>query len=129
MPYGFGRGDFFPRQRRKRRAFCLAVTGFVSPPIRQALADDALEQLVGAGAIIDAKGLALVVAEVEFGEIALQVLRRHVVVRADDPALEDRKEVLNRVGVVEAARADVFFGRVPSRMASRMRCIMNHVDL
>jgi hypothetical protein len=38
----------------------------------------AIDRLRQAGGVIGAKGLALVVAEVEFGEIAMEVLRRHV---------------------------------------------------
>jgi len=44
----------FLRLRSKARAFCLSVTGFVSPPIGQALADHALDRLLGAGFVVNA---------------------------------------------------------------------------
>lgn len=59
------------RQRRKCRAFCLGVTGFVSPPIGQALADDPADGPGHALGIVHAEGDALVVSEVEFCEVAL----------------------------------------------------------
>lgn len=61
----------------------------MSPPICQALADYALERPSGALGIIDAQPRALVVAEVEFAEIALQVLLGNVMVCPGDAALED----------------------------------------
>ncbi len=56
------------RHRRKRRAFCLGVTGFTNPPIGEAFAPDALEGLVGALVVLD---LACVVTEIEFRKIAV----------------------------------------------------------
>lgn len=43
-------------QRLKRFAFCLGVRAFVSPPIGEALASRALDGLIGAFRIGDAKG-------------------------------------------------------------------------
>ena len=57
--------------------------------------------------VVDAKANAVGVAEVELRQIALQVRLLHVVERADDPALEDRKEVFSRIGAIEPV-ADVF---------------------
>jgi|GEM_PF-4034239 len=65
--------------------------GSVSPPIGETLATDALKDGLGAHRVIDAKGLALVIAEVKFGKVALQVLLRDVVKRADDAALENEE--------------------------------------
>ena len=48
-----------------------------------------------------------VVAKIELTEVALQVLLADVMVRAGDAALQDRKVILNRVRMPEAA-ANVF---------------------
>jgi hypothetical protein len=45
------------------------------PSIGQALADDALGQFFGARAIVHAKSGAVVVAEIELGKVAMQMLR------------------------------------------------------
>src|SRR3954451_14876738 len=80
----------------------------VSPPIGQALADDPGDCLLCTLGILDAKGRALVVAEVELAEVALQVLRADVVIGADQAALQDREVRLDRVRVPEVA-AHVLF--------------------
>lgn len=41
------------RFARRRRAFCLRVTGFTNPPIGQALAFDPAQGFVGAKFVID----------------------------------------------------------------------------
>ena len=69
------------------------------PPIGKALADDALEQLVGALAIGDRAG---VVTEVEFAGVAAKVRFADMVIHADDAALEDREEVFDGVRVPPA---------------------------
>ena len=56
------------RQRMKAFAFCLGVTGFTNPPIREALAPDAFEGLGGALVVLDLAG---VVAEIEFADVTL----------------------------------------------------------
>ena len=50
-----------------------AILFFVSPPIGQALAGDALERSRGALLIVNAERGAVVVAEVKLAAIALQV--------------------------------------------------------
>lgn len=87
------------RNTLKRLAFCLSVCGFVSPPIREALSSDALERNIGTHRIVDAKFDAVVLAEIEFSQIALQVLLAAALIRADHAALEDREEAFERVGV------------------------------
>lgn len=73
----------------------------VRPPIGQALAEDALEGLFGA---LPIGRRAVIVAEVELGGVARKVRLADMVINADDAALEDRKEVLDRVRVLLAAR-------------------------
>jgi hypothetical protein len=85
-----------------------------SPPIREALALDAPQRGVGAGRVGDA---ASVVAEVEFADVALQMLGADVVINAEDASLQDREVRLDRVGVPEAA-ANVLFDRVVDRAVS-----------
>ena len=55
-----------------------------------------------------------VVAEVEFADVAIQVLRADVVIDAEDAALERREIALDGVGVPEPA-AHVFLDRVIDR--------------
>ena len=55
----------------------------VNPPIGQALADDDAHGLVEAHGVGDPQRRALVVTEVELADVALQVLRRDVVVSAE----------------------------------------------
>ncbi len=68
---------------------------------------------VGALRILDAEGRPLIVAEVELGKVALQVLLREMVVGAHDPALEDREVALNgvRVNVAAHVLADAVIDR------------------
>jgi len=81
------------------RAFCLGIWGFVSPLTDEAFSNNPLERLLSAGAVIDAKGRTLVIAEVEFAQIPFQMLRGNVVIRADDPAFEDGEISFDRVRI------------------------------
>lgn len=74
-----------------------------SPPIGEALAFDTGERAIRAGLVIDAQRHALVVSEIEFREVALQVLRRNVMIRSDDAALEDAEIAFDSVRVRVAA--------------------------
>ena len=56
------------------RAFCFLVTGSDRPPIGQPLALDAGQRDLGAIDVVKAERDAVVVAEVELGEVAVQVL-------------------------------------------------------
>ncbi len=87
---------------------------FVSPPIGQALAGDALESFCGALIIGNAQPLAFIVPEIEFAEIAFQVLLADVLVHPGNPALEDREVVFDGVGVPEPA-AHIFVDRMVDR--------------
>jgi hypothetical protein len=80
-------------------AFSLMVLGCVSPPKREALAADTLEGDFGAHRVSDAQLGAVVHAEVELREIALQVRFAAMLVGADHAALEHREEAFQRVRV------------------------------
>src|SRR5712692_6059261 len=67
--------------------------------ICQSLSDDAIQRLRRAHLISNTKGYALVVAEIEFGQVAFEVLLADMVISAINAALEDRKVSLNRVGM------------------------------
>src|SRR5690606_17854154 len=53
-----------------------------------------------------------VVSKIEFGTVTAKVRFAHVVVGADHAALEDGEEIFGGVGVLEAARGDVFASAV-----------------
>lgn len=53
------------RQRINAAAIWLSVAGLISPPIRQALSDNAFNRFLGAHFIIDAQLGAIVLAEIE----------------------------------------------------------------
>ncbi len=52
-------------------ACCLGVRGFVSPPIGEALADDAGDGPSHAFRVVHAQSLALIIAKIELGQISL----------------------------------------------------------
>src|SRR3546814_20959744 len=74
-----------------------------SSDLGEALALDAFQGLVHALHVLDTKGSALVVAEIELRQIALQVGRANMVVGAIDAALEQGAVAINGVGVGVAA--------------------------
>jgi len=59
--------------------------------IRQALALTGLNGRNGAGFIINAQRLAMVIAEIKFGQIAMQMLLAAMLVHAAHTALENRE--------------------------------------
>ena len=61
--------------------------------------------------VIDTERDPVVLPEIELGSIAMQVRFAHVKVAAEHAALEDRKEVFDRVGMPEL-RPDIFLDRV-----------------
>jgi hypothetical protein len=70
--------DHFPAllflsQRRKARAFCLDLRGFISGIIRQPLPFGPFDNLGDSLGIFDAELGAIAVSEIEFGQIAAQV--------------------------------------------------------
>src|SRR5579862_4668952 len=87
FPHGYSRGRRF----------------FVSPPICQSLAADAFERIGCAFCIFNTARGTVVIAEIEFRQIAVQMITAAMLVRAIHAALEHTKKVLNRVGVPLAA--------------------------
>src|SRR5687767_2172028 len=79
----------FTRRQRRKRCAAILKSGLVRPSISQAFADDASGQCRGALAVIDAKANAVVVAEIKFRKIAVQMLFAAMLVDAAHPALED----------------------------------------
>ncbi len=71
MIYWSSRAFLF--QARKARAFCLEVRGFVSRTIRETFALDTQESFRRTFPIANAKLGAVVIAEIKFRKITLQV--------------------------------------------------------
>ena len=90
----------------KARAFCLAVRGFVSRTIRETLALYTQESLRRTFSIGHAKLGAIVVTEIKFRQIALQMGFADVVIDAIDATLENREVTFDRIAV--RVVADVF---------------------
>ena len=82
-----------------RRVFSFSDRLRVSRFVSEAFATEALQRDLSAAGIVYAKSLAVAVAEIELGQIAMQVSLAHVEVAAGDTALEDAEIVLNSVGV------------------------------
>lgn len=72
-------------------------------PISKPPADCPLDRFNGTLLIIDAKRDSLVVAEVAFSEIPLQVLLANVMVDTVDTAFQDREIAFDGIGVNVAA--------------------------
>ena len=81
------------------RSFSSWASGRTNCLISEALADDAFEQHIGAVGIVVAKGNAVAVAEVEFVDVALQMLARAMLIDAAHSALEDAEIAFDGVGV------------------------------
>jgi len=79
------------RQRRATRATKCLKSGLVSLMVGQPLAFDALDRGFGAVDVADAERHAMVVTEIKFREIPMQVLLSAVLIHALHPALEDRE--------------------------------------
>jgi hypothetical protein len=84
----------------------LLVRPLTSPPIGEHLADYVSHEFRGALTLGHAKLGVLVVTEteIEFGYVAPQVLLRNLVIRPGDAAFQDRKIILDRVGVMKPPR-------------------------
>ena len=75
----------------------------MSRSIGEPLANDTLEHRIGAVRVVVAEGDTVAVAEIELCQIALQMLLAAMLVDATHPALEDRKEAFDRIGMDAAA--------------------------
>jgi hypothetical protein len=67
-----------------------------SPPIGQTLTASSLDRATGALGIVNPELDAVRIAEIEFGEVAMQVLPTAMLVDADHAALEDAEGNLRR---------------------------------
>src|SRR6266849_6422874 len=77
--------------------------------ISEPLADHSAKQFLGALFVAPSVRLAMVVAEVELGEVAVQVIVRAVLIDALHAALEDREEAFDGIGVNgRIERGDIF---------------------
>lgn len=72
----------------------------VNSPIREALAGDASQRVLVALAVFDPKRRAVVLAKIELGKVAMQMLLTAVLIDALHAALEDAEVALDRVGVI-----------------------------
>jgi hypothetical protein len=70
-----------------------------SRSVGQPLADDASDRALGARYVINAELCAVAVTEIKLGQIAMQMGFADVEVAAVNPALEDREEPLDGIGV------------------------------
>ena len=75
----------------------------MSRSIGEAFADDALERQLCEVNVVDAEPDAEAIPEIELGKVAMQMLLATVLVDAAHPALKDREEVFEGVGVRIAA--------------------------
>jgi hypothetical protein len=94
-----------------RRDCSLSGLGFLGIDrfaVSEPLADDTTDQPVGSLFVADPKTNAGVIAEIELGKVAVQVSLAAMLVDADQPALEHRKEALKGVGMHVAARPFAF---------------------
>jgi hypothetical protein len=66
--------------------------------IRQPLADSPGDSGVRPFRIVDAKGGAMVVTKIKFGQVAVQMALATVLINAFHPALKNGKEAFNAVG-------------------------------
>ena|SRR6202035_1211619 len=72
---------------------------FARYPIGQALVADSLQGVRGTFRIFDAKSRTIVIAKVEFGEIAVQVIAAPMLIYASHAAFEHREEAFNGIGI------------------------------
>ena len=70
----------------------------VNPPIGKALAGNVYKRLIRALDVIHAKRRTVVIAEVEFINVALQVLRACMVKRTNQATLKDIRGLCQRLG-------------------------------
>src|SRR5207302_9612653 len=76
-----------------------------SRSIGEPLADYAAQEIAGALGVVYAEGDAIAEAKIELGNVTLQVLFAHVVIGADQSALEQPEERFDGIGVRHKASA------------------------
>ena len=95
--------------------------------IGQALALCAGQDAIRAGQIVNAELRAVVVTEIEFGGVPMQVRLGNMEVAAKHAALEDAEIVFDGVRVPEVG-ADIFLGAVVDRAVTRKTCADAGID-
>ena len=108
------------RQRTNALAYCLGVRGFTRLLIGESLALRAAKQFLG---LLTVGNLAVIVFEIELGEIAIQMGLAHVIERSHHAALEKGEIGLDGIRVPEIA-AHIFVdavvdGDVAGELATR----------
>lgn len=98
----------------------------VRPPISQTLADDTSRRDFRAVHVAEPKGYAIGIPEIEFCDVAVQVLFGTMLIDALHPALEHTIETLNRISVDRPASVFAFAVRhvvVFGEMLTQMRIL------
>src|SRR2546425_701523 len=80
----------------------------IRTPVGESLPLDGLESVTGAFGVVDPESYAVVVAEIKFREIAMQVLALAVLIRAGHAALEHGKHTFDSVRMRIAAHVLAF---------------------
>ena len=89
-----------------------------SPPIGEALAFGASDRAACAFGVVNPESDAVRIAEIELGEVAMQMLLADVLINTVDAALQDREVIFGSVAV--GIPSDVFILRVnDGSMASK----------
>jgi hypothetical protein len=78
---------------------CLGAHFPTSRSIGEPFADYAAKRAIGAFSVIDAERNAVVMPEIEFGEVAMQMFLADVLIDTVDPSLQDRKVPFSSIGV------------------------------
>ena len=73
---------------------CLGAHFPTSRSIGEPFADYATKRAIGAFSVIDAERNAVVMPEIEFSEVTMQVFLADVLIDTVDPSLQDRKSTL-----------------------------------
>jgi len=97
----------------------------MSRSVSKPLAGSATQRAIGAFFIVDPERHSVVMPKIELGQIPMQMMLGHVVVDADDAALEHAEIAFRGVGVPEGG-ANVLLGRMihgamPGKLASDAR--------
>jgi hypothetical protein len=75
------------------------VTGLVRQPVREALAGPALHGALRTFSIVDAKSDAIVVSEIKFSKVAVEMFFAAMLINPAHAAFEKREVALQRIGM------------------------------
>src|ERR1700730_5846606 len=114
------------------RSFCLDVCGFVSRPVRETLALNALERERGTFPVLDLAGVPF---EISLYSIAVQVSFADRMVRPENGTLHQGKAALGSVGAPTTGANILFLGMVDRTMKRKfladidvMRAFVRHQE-